>query len=76
MVHGRRRPYSATGIRRLPCVRCGAKAHASWNVCADGNLHRPICRACDVALNELAMRFVFGDTREADLAAYRARVLG
>jgi hypothetical protein len=57
-VHGRRQPYTAEGIKRLPCVRCGNPAHATWTVCADGNLHRPICLECDIAINEMVLAFV------------------
>lgn len=72
-------PYTTAGIKRVPCARCGAPSHANWNICADkvGNRtrFRAICRECDVALNEVAMRFMFGETRETDLAAYRADAL-
>jgi hypothetical protein len=68
---GRRRPYTASGIRRLPCTRCGAKpSYATWQLCADGRLHRPFCKACDIKINAKMMRWVWGDRREADLAAY------
>lgn len=74
------KPYTAIGIRRVPCARCGKPSHASWNVCADKvgsrTRYRGLCQECDVALNELAMRFVFGLSREDDIAAYRERVLG
>lgn len=73
----RRRPYTAIGIRRRPCDRCGAKpGYAGWNICADGGGHRVLCAACDVALNEMVMRWVWGDAREADLSAYREKVMG
>lgn len=68
---GRKEPYTQTGIRRMPCVRCRAPAQTQWQICADGRLHRPICNDCDVALNELVMRWVWGDAREDDLRRYR-----
>ena len=72
-------PYTSAGIKRVPCARCGAPGHANWNICADKvgdrTQFRAICQECDIGLNEVAMRFMFGDTREADLAAYRASVL-
>lgn len=71
----RSKPYTERGIRRVPCSRCGSPSWAQWHVCADGNRPRGICRPCDVALNEMTMRFFFADTRESDLAAYRGRVL-
>lgn len=56
-LHGRRRPYTATGVRRLPCFRCGRPAVHQWIICADG-LYRPICPRCDVALNALALKWL------------------
>ena len=70
----RTKPYTAIGIRRVPCVRCGAKGYASWHVCADNNRMRVLCAGCDVALNEMVMRWAWGDGREADLTAYRTKV--
>ena len=68
----RRKPYTTIGIKRLPCVRgCGRKGSASWKICADGPQYRALCAVCDVEMNELAMRFVFGNKREEDLKKYR-----
>lgn len=73
---GRRQPYSTIGIARLPCARAGCTrpAYATWSACADGNLQRPLCPECDVALNVMVLRW-FGDP-EADtkLAHYQAHV--
>ena len=69
-------PYTVAGIARVECSRlgCDRPAHANWNICADkvGNRtrYRPICVECDIDLNRLAMRFMFGDTREDDLDRY------
>lgn len=71
--HGRRKPYTAAGIRRLPCFRCGAPAVHQWNVCADGNLFRPLCLECDIALNQTVLRFMNDPDRAAKLKAYRKR---
>jgi hypothetical protein len=56
--HGRRKPYTERGIRRLPCARCGKPAKTQWQVCADNNLYRPVCARCDVMLNGLVLRFM------------------
>lgn len=72
----RRKPYSDRGISRVPCARCGEPSRFQWQICADDRQYRGICEACDVALNETVMRFVWGNAREADLDAYRARVTG
>lgn len=70
----RRKPYTAIGIRRKKCVRCGRRARFQWQICADNNIYRPLCAKCDVELNEMVMRWVWGDTREEDLQRYRERV--
>ncbi len=68
MTRPRHKPYTEMGIKRLPCVRCGAPARTQWQVCADGNQYRPICEDCDVALNQMVMEWV-GLPFDAD--AYR-----
>ena len=57
MLSGRVKPYTRTGVRRLTCVvaRCKNKAHATWQTCADGGLHRPICAKHDRALNRMVL---------------------
>lgn len=47
-----------------------------WQICADGQTYRPICKLCDVLLNELVVRWIWGYTREDELRLYRERVLG
>jgi hypothetical protein len=69
MRHGRKKPYSEVGVRRLPCVRCGKPAHAQWNVCADGP-YRPIRKACDLKLNRVVLRFMKDPDAEAKIKAY------
>lgn len=54
----RKKPYTELGIKRLKCFRCGAPAVHQWQVCADGNVYRAICLACDIALNEMVLRFM------------------
>lgn len=71
----RKRPYTEKALRRMKCIRCGERAFAQWNICADGNVYRPICASCDVELNTLVMRWAFGDARETDIAAYRTKFL-
>jgi hypothetical protein len=51
-------PYTTEEIRKLKCHRCGKRARFQWNACADGNIWRPVCTACDVELNKLALRFL------------------
>ena len=56
---GRRTSYTHGGIKRVACARCGNKPSAhQWQICADGNLYRPICVACDLELNRLVLEFM------------------
>lgn len=74
--HGRLKPYTAAGIRRLKCYRCGERATQQWSICSDGNLHRPLCTVCDVALNELVlewMRMPIAE-RKRKLSMYRTKM--
>lgn len=64
---GRRTPYSAIGISRLKCFRHGCKNRAvfQWNICSDGNVFRPICISCDIALNRTVLEFMgFPDAKQ------------
>ena len=54
----RREPYTEAGVRRLRCVRCAEPAAFQWQICSDGNNYRPICAACDVALNRLVLEWM------------------
>lgn len=61
----RKKPYTEIGIRRVKCFRCQNKAHFQWNICSDGNLFRPICVYCDIALNTMVLKFMkFPDWKE------------
>lgn len=69
--HGRRRPFTAKGIERLPCVRCGHPAFHQWQACADKGLYRPLCLPCDVDLNALVLGWVGDPEAAAKMATYR-----
>lgn len=69
MPRPRKTPYTARGIARIPCQRCGASSVHQWNVCADGNTYRGVCLACDQALNRVVLRFMgFPNWRELSRA--------
>lgn len=68
----RKKPYTEAGIRRVPCRRCGDPSRYQWQVCADGNVYRGLCLACDVALNELVLRWASDPDADAKIASYRA----
>ena len=73
-VNGRRKPYTQTGIRRLKCVRCGNQAEFTWQICSDGNLHRPICRECDIKLNEMVLKWAGFDDWQEKMYKYRVEL--
>lgn len=56
-MSNRRTPYTERGIRRVPCYKCGQPSRYQWQVCADGNVWRGLCAACDIALNRLVLRW-------------------
>jgi len=70
--HGREKPYTAAGIKRLPCARCGAKASSQWQVCADNRLYRPLCTACDVDLNRMVLFWMNDPQAEEKASTYAA----
>lgn len=75
MSRPRRTPYTEIGIRRVPCFRCGrSPSYASWTICADGNGYRPMCKECDVALNELVLRWAGDPEVDRKMRAYRETV--
>lgn len=76
MRPGRAKPYTAAGIRRLPCVvpGCQAKAFSTWQACADDQVHRPICKAHDVELNRLALESMGDPDAAAKIARYEAKL--
>ena len=70
----RRKPYTEAGIRRVPCFRCGRPSKCQWQVCADNNVYRPICKECDIALNTLVLMFMRDPDRAQKLVAYQKRL--
>lgn len=70
----RKKPYTETGIRRLKCFRCGARAQFQWSICADLNQYRPICLECDIALNELVLEFMGFENREKMIEDYKNKI--
>jgi transcription elongation factor Elf1 len=56
-VRGRRKPYSAIGISRIPCARCGKPSTQQWSICSNGNRYLGVCTECDIRLNVLVLKF-------------------
>jgi hypothetical protein len=70
----RHHPYTAAGIRRVACVRCAQPAVHQWQVCADDRAFRTLCGACDIALNDLVLRWAGHPSPDAAMARYRERI--
>lgn len=71
----RKKPYTQIGVRRKKCWRCVVRrAEFQWNACADGQF-RPICVRCDVALNELVLRWMRDPDWKEKIARYRKEKL-
>ncbi len=70
----RRRPYTVEGVKRLKCFRCEKKARFQWQICADGNVFRPMCEACDVALNSLVLGFMGDPDRAHKIRDYKRKM--
>ena len=69
----RREPYTALGIGRVPCQRCGAPSHQQWAVCANDNLFMGVCLRCDMKLNRMVLRFFGFDDEVGIMARYKER---
>ncbi len=74
MSRRRTRPYTAIGISRVPCFRCGKPSRYQWQVCADQRTFRGLCTDCDVGLNALVLRWMRDPDAAAKVAAYRKSV--
>lgn len=72
----RKKPYTAIGIKRIPCFRCKAPSVHQWQICADGNQYRGLCLDCDIELNRTVLNFM-GDPKVLDKMfkyEYEARI--
>lgn len=76
LVKRRKQPYTLAGIRQLKCMRCGSPAFSQWQVCADRNNYRPLCKACDIALNAMVLDWM-GHPKAKELTrAYATKLRG
>lgn len=73
-MQGRKNPYTAIGIKRCKCVRCGKRARYQWQICADGNTYRPLCAECDIELNELVLKWARFLDWESKMQEYKKAV--
>ena len=74
MKNGRKKPYTAVGIKRVKCIRCKRKAFSQWQVCADGNVYRPLCKPCDIALNRMVLRWMNDDRAAEKMLTYISKL--
>lgn len=76
LIRWRRRartePYTAIGIKRVPCVSCGAPSVHQWQVCADQRRYRALCLDCDISLNRMVLIWANDPDALAKVAAYEA----
>lgn len=70
----RRKPYTAIGIRRVPCVRCGKPAAYQWQICALGRRFVVVCAGCDIDLNRTVLRWAKWPNWRAVFRRYAAKV--
>jgi hypothetical protein len=52
------RPYTQAEVEAADCFRCGSPGAFQWQVCADGNIWRPLCFPCDVELNRRTLEWM------------------
>lgn len=71
MFVGRKKPYTARGIRRVPCIRCGKPARFQWQACANGRRFVACCTACDVELNRRVLKFLGIANADQLMRAYK-----
>jgi hypothetical protein len=71
---GRREPYSARGISRAKCFKCGEPAAHQWQICSNGNRWLPICRDCDLELNGLVLEFMGFPRIEEMMERYKKKM--
>lgn len=71
----RKTPYTRIGVKRLKCFRCGNKAEHQWQICSDNNTYRPICVECDIALNELVLKWFGFKDWETKIVAYKHNMI-
>lgn len=73
----RTKPYTAIGIKRLRCFRCGQPARTQWQICADGRQYRPLCISCDISLNRATLAYMgFSDAEiMSKMDAYESKLL-
>jgi hypothetical protein len=68
--HGRIKPYTQRGIKRVPCIKCGQPSKYQWGICSNQNRNLPVCTDCDIELNKIFLDFANFPNKEELLHAY------
>ncbi len=68
---GRKQPYTETGISRVPCYRCGNPSTQQWQICCLRSYYVGVCNKCDIALNELVLKFMGISNRKEIIKRYK-----
>lgn len=72
----RKQPYTAKGVSRVPCVKCGKPSEFQWRICSTDK-HTAVCRECDIEINRMVSEWAFGRRVSRELIkAYVARIEG
>ena len=56
------------------CFRCKKRGTQTWNICADGNKDRWVCKGCDIELNTLVLIFMGFKDWGAKIKKYKENV--
>jgi transposase-like protein len=67
--------YTEEEIVKEVCFRCKKKAHTQWHICADANVPRPLCLACDVQLNLLVLEWMGDPKKDLKIKRYKKDML-
>lgn len=54
----RTNPYTETGIKQVPCFKCGKSSDQQWQICSLDNEYKGLCQKCDIELNEIVLLFM------------------
>lgn len=71
----RKTPYTARGIARVKCVKCGCQAKHQWRLCST-DAWSAVCQKCDFEINAMVAEWAFGKKKAAPLLRrYKAQFL-
>lgn len=70
----RTKPYTQIGIHRKKCFRCGKPALFQWQICSDGNQYRPVCKDCDIELNEMVLKWAGFPDWQDKIEKYKQKI--